>query len=90
MPKKATQAFSDYRCGGRVKTKKARLMTKGGRVHAKGNVPKTINVRMNLEQSSGADRVPAILAAGELVIPKRLAPKVTRFLKASGDRIPGL
>lgn len=84
------KGFADYRKGGRVKTKTARPMVSGGRVRAKGSIPKTIHVKMNLEQTQGSDRVPAILAAGELVIPKRLATKVSRFLKKEGDHIPGL
>jgi hypothetical protein len=65
-------------------------MVKGGRVKAKGRIPKSINIKMDLDQNKGSDRVPAILAAGELVIPKRLSAKVTRFLKKEGDHIPGL
>lgn len=77
-----------YVRGGVVRTKKAKPMEKGGRVKAKGSIPKKIVVE--LEQTEGSDRVPAILAAGELVIPKRLAGKVSRFLKKEGDHIPGL
>lgn len=77
-----------YVRGGVVRTKKAKRMEDGGRVKAKGSIPKKIVVE--LEQTEGSDRVPAILAAGELVIPKRLAGKVSRFLKKEGDHIPGL
>lgn len=83
-------SMRNYTRGGVVKTKKAKRMEDGGRVKAKGSIPKKIRVEMDLEQASGADRVPAILAAGELVIPKRLAAKVTKFLKKEGDHIPGL
>jgi hypothetical protein len=79
-----------YVRGGLVKTKRAKRMEDGGVVKAKGAIPKKIRVEMQLDQVKGSDRVPAILAAGELVIPKRLASKVTRFLKKEGDHIPGL
>jgi hypothetical protein len=76
-----------YVAGGRVTQKN---MISGGRVKAKGRIPKTITVKMDLDQNKGSDRVPAILAAGELVIPKRLTNKVAKFLKKEGDHIPGL
>lgn len=80
----------NYVRGGVVRTKKAKRMESGGVVRAKGAIPKKIRVEMELDQTKGSDRVPAILAAGELVIPKRLADKVGRFLKREGDHIPGL
>lgn len=81
---------ANYVRGGVVKTKRAKPMVSGGVVKAKGKIPKKIRVEMDLDQTKGSDRVPAILAAGELVIPKRLAGKVSRFLKREGDHIPGL
>jgi hypothetical protein len=44
---------------------------------------------MSLQQIRN-DSVHAILQPGEIVIPKRLAPRIKRYLRTNKIRLPGL
>lgn len=60
----------------------------GGTVPAvKGRPPKEIVAVM---KTSGVDNIPALLQGGEIVIPKKHAPKVAKMLKKEGIRLPGM
>jgi hypothetical protein len=60
----------------------------GGAVPAvKGRPPKEIVAVM---KTSGVDNIPALLQGGEIVIPKKHAPKVARMLKKEGIKLPGM
>jgi hypothetical protein len=63
------------------------FLKEGGHIFGRaGRKPKYIITK--LEEGAGEDRYPAILAAGELVIPRRLAKSVSNFLKKRKKRIP--
>lgn len=60
----------------------------GGAVPAvKGRPPKEIVAVM---KTSGVDNIPALLQGGEIVIPKKHAPKVAKMLKKEGIKLPGM
>jgi len=41
-------------------------------------------------KTCGVDNVPALLQGGEIVIPKKYAPKVGHFLKQEGIHLPNI
>ena len=55
-----------------------------------GKVPYTPPVKTVLAEipTSGVDRVPALLAPNEIVIPTKYADKVNKFLKRNGIHLP--
>ena len=62
-------------------------MARGGMVPAHpGRPPKTVLAEI---PTKGVDQVPALLQGGEIVIPKALAPRVNKMLKAKGIKLPG-
>jgi len=62
-------------------------MAGGGKVPAHpGRPPKTVLAEI---PTKGVDQVPALLQGGEIVIPKKIAPKVNAMLKAKGIHLPG-
>jgi len=64
-----------------------RLMD-GGHVPAtRGRPPKNELVIM---PTKGVDNVPAMLQGGEIVIPKKYAPRVGRILKQEGIHLPNM
>jgi hypothetical protein len=63
-------------------------LTSGGKVDGyKGRPPKDIYVKM---QTAGVDNVPALLQAGEIVVPKKYAKKVSGLLKKSNIHLPNM
>jgi hypothetical protein len=67
--------------GTKVVNNRPRRLEDGGFVY---RAPK-----MSLKQIRN-DSVHAILQPGEIVIPKRLAPRIKRYLHANKIRLPGL
>jgi hypothetical protein len=68
-----------------VKTKQ---MTDGGKVKGKkGRPPKEILMKV---ETKGVDNVPALLQAGEVVIPKKYVKKVSKFLKKEKIHLPNM
>ena len=53
----------------------------------KGRPPKEIIVKM---KTAGVDNIPALLQGGEIVIPKKYAPKVAKFLKKEKINLPNM
>jgi hypothetical protein len=63
-------------------------LEEGGSVPAtKGRPPKELLVKM---KTNGVDNVPALLQGGEIVIPKKYAPKIGHFLKQEGIHLPNM
>ena len=69
---------------------RVRIMPVGqpGKVSNLGAVPD--RGELMLVKPIGADRVPAILQAGEIVIPKKHVPKVSEMLKDEGIHLPNM
>jgi hypothetical protein len=89
-PKKpALFEFKHMKKGGTVKVVDSKPF-KGGRINDKpGRTPETISIRVKTKDLK-PDRVPAILQAGEIVIPKKHVKTVTKFLKEKKIKLPGL
>lgn len=64
-----------------------RLMDGGSVPATKGRPPKNEIVIM---PTKGVDNVPAMLQGGEIVIPKKYAPKIGRILKQEGIHLPNM
>jgi len=64
-----------------------RLMDGGSVPATKGRPPKNELVIM---PTKGVDNVPAMLQGGEIVIPKKYAPRVGRILKQEGIHLPNM
>lgn len=65
---------------------KARRFARGGVVETRhGRPPKFVTMKL---PTAGVDRIPALLQGGELVIPKRLAPRVVSYLASIDERLP--
>lgn len=65
---------------------KARRFAQGGVVETRrGRPPKIVTMSL---PTAGVDRIPALLQGGELVIPKRLAPRVVSYLASIDERLP--
>lgn len=52
-----------------------------------GRPPKYIHAKI---PTAGVDMVPALLQQGELIVPKKHTPKVEKFLKSKGIKLPGM
>lgn len=69
-----------------VEVFQARRFARGGVVESRrGRPPKFVTMRL---PTAGVDRIPALLQGGELVIPKRLAPRVLSYLGTIDERLP--
>ena len=69
--------------------RKAQDYKKGGFVKGKKNEKKYITMRFNTADLKG-DTIPALLTAGEVVIPLNQVKTVTQFLKKKNIKLPNL
>lgn len=63
------------------------MMRSGGFLSGKGG-PRPKNILIKLKQGAGEDYIPSILAAGEIVIPKKHARTVSTFLRKRKIKLP--
>jgi hypothetical protein len=76
------------RKGGKV-IKTAKTNVSGVVKDKKGRTAKTFYVKIDKDKVK-PDRVPAILQAGEIVIPKKHATRVKRMLKKANIKLPNM
>lgn len=64
-----------------------KMMRGGGFLSGRGG-PRPSTILMKLKKGAGEDYIPSILAAGEIVIPKKNARVVSNFLRKRKIKLP--
>lgn len=79
---------------GMITEKRPNVVRQGLRMMDGGNVPATMGRPPKNEivimPTKGVDNVPAMLQGGEIVIPKKYAPKIGCILKQEGIHLPNM